>query len=175
MPQIHTQQAVRNELVLPPNTNRWMAPLGETQPSPEGLIVTHIFGWTPGVPQVHASSPNGAPYPALRDQPNKGVKELTTECLPAAGGSRVGRNTRFARRAARCAMAVPAMLEHGRDARGTLPAKFLERTRKGLAFLRDLCVSVVKSVLGCGSAALCSDIHLVAIRSHLQCKKNLIT
>jgi hypothetical protein len=50
MPQIHTQQAVRNELVLPPNTNRWMAPLGETQPSPEGLIVTHIFGWTPGAP-----------------------------------------------------------------------------------------------------------------------------
>jgi hypothetical protein len=35
--------------------------------SPEGLIFAHVFCWTRG---VHGFSPNGASYPALRDQAN---------------------------------------------------------------------------------------------------------
>ena len=29
-------------------------------PSPQGLIFTHIFGWTPGLHRMHALSPEGA-------------------------------------------------------------------------------------------------------------------
>ena len=47
---------------------------------------------------MHASSSNGALYPALRRQANEAVKELTTECLPAAGGSIVSETSKFALR-----------------------------------------------------------------------------
>ena len=57
----------------------FFCPTPGQRPSCLGLIVTHIFGWTPWVPWVHVLSPHGVPHPALRDQANEGVKELTTE------------------------------------------------------------------------------------------------